>query len=154
MGGAASDPLHKDVYLPAVTVIPVLWLTAGLAARDVIWAVLHDYARLGGWLREKLHQVPTGQPSATLLGRAFGLLAHPTHSFGGLFLFGGVLGEIAALIALFGRYNPVLLWGHVHRDPRAAAAVRPDPFPRVRGCRRLEPAQARGRCPVDLPRAQ
>jgi hypothetical protein len=111
MGGAASDPLHKDVYLTAVTVIPVLWLTAGLAARDVIWAVLHDYARLGGWLREKLHQVPTGQPSATLPGRAFGLLAHPTHFFGGLFLFGGVLGEIAALIALFGRYdNPVLLW--------------------------------------------
>ncbi|MEA2501422.1 MAG: hypothetical protein QOH66_2697 [Actinomycetota bacterium] len=75
VGGAASDPLHKDVYLTAVTVIPVLWLTADLAARDVIWAVLHDDARLGGWLRGKLHRVPTGQPSAMLLGRAFGLLA-------------------------------------------------------------------------------
>lgn len=110
MSGAASDPLHKDVYLTAVTLIPVLWLTAGLAARDVIWAVLDDYARFGGFVRKKLKQEP-GQVPTTLLGRAFHMVGHSTHLFGGLFLFGGAIGEIAALLALFGRFdNLLLLW--------------------------------------------
>lgn len=107
--GSTNDFPHKDFYVAVAGVIPVLWLTVGLATAALANA-LKTLGRLGQKVRdsppalqELMEDAVTAFPK---LGVLVLMLRYPGQIFVGTLLVAGTAGETLALYSLLSQSDP------------------------------------------------